>query len=250
VYVFRLKRFLATLAFIVAFLFASRLSLFTVSLGLFTFSEPLFLLAALLLDPYAGAFVGGVGFAMLDFLLGYPHYILAALTVYSITGFVVGKINKFNFSKITLGALSTSALISSFTLVGTNIYSGEVYIGYTKHFFLGEEIMKFGGLYAYRLYVSPWLWIIAGALTGFISFFISFRKSPRYLWTGTALLTGCLTIILGYFLYENFLMPILFRIRVDAVTNLIVNFCHSVISANISLLLYYLIKLLQRSNLP
>jgi uncharacterized membrane protein len=248
--VFRLKKILATLAFIIAFLFTSRLSLFTSNfLGLFTFSEPLFLLSALLLGPNAGALVGGIGFALSNFLLGYPHYIIAALTVNSLTGFLVGKINQFkNLSHPLLGALSTLTLISSFTLVGTIIYSGEAYIGYTKDLFLGEEIMKYGGLYAYRLDISPWLWIIAGALIGSISFLVSFKKSPKYLWASTALLIGSLTIIPGYFLYETFLMPTLFQIKVDAVTNLIVNLGHSVISATISLLLYWAIKWLQRSK--
>jgi uncharacterized membrane protein len=250
--VFRLKKILATFAFIIAFLFTSRLSLFTSNfLGLFTFSEPLFLLSALLLGPNVGALVGGVGFALSNFLLGYPHYIIAALMVNSLTGFLVGKINQFkDLSHPLLGALSTFTLISSFTLVGTIIYSGEAYIGYTKDLFLGEEIMKFGGLYAYRLDIPPWLWMIAGALTVSISFLVSFKKSPKYLWSSTALLIGCLTIIPGYFLYETFLMPTFFQIKVDAVTNLIVNLGHSVISANISLLLYWAIKWLQRSKPP
>jgi len=247
---FRSKKVLATLAFIIAFLLTSRLSLFTSNfLGLFTFSEPLFLLAALILGPKAGALVGGVGFAISNFLLGYPHYIIAALTVNSLTGFLIGKINQLkNLSHTLLGALSTFTLISTFTLVGTMIYSGEAYIGYTKDLFLGEEIMKLGGLYAYRLDVPSWLWVIAGALIGSISFLVSFKKSPKYLWASTALFIGCLTIILGYFLYETFLLSTIFQIKVDAVTNLIVNLGHSVISANISILLYWAIKWLQRSK--
>ena len=247
---FRSKKVLATLAFIIAFLFTSRLSLFTSNfLGLFTFSEPLFLLAALILGPKAGALVGGVGFAISNFLLGYPHYIIAALTVNSLTGFLIGKINQLkNLSHPLLSALSTFTLISTFTLVGTMIYSGEAYIGYTKDLFLGEEIMKLGGLYAYRLDVPSWLWVIAGALIGSISFLVSFKKSPKYLWASTALFIGCLTIILGYFLYETFLLSTIFQIKVDAVTNLIVNLGHSVISANISILLYWAIKWLKRSK--
>jgi uncharacterized membrane protein len=248
--VFRLKKILATLASIITFLFTSRLSFFTSNfLGLFTFSEPLFLLSALLLGPNEGAIVGGVGFALSNFLLGYPHYIMAAITVNSITGFLVGKTNQSkNLSHPLIGALSTSTLISSFTLVGTIIYSGEAYIGYTKDLFLGEEIMKFGGLYAYRLYFPPWLWIVAGALTVLISFLVSFKKSPKYLWASTALLVGCLTTILGYFLYETLLLPTLFKIKVDAITNLIVNLGHSVISANISILLYWTVKCCNRGK--
>ncbi len=246
----KLKKNIATATFIITFLFTSRLSIFTSNLlGLFTFSEPLFLLSALLLSPIHAAFVGGVGFALSNFLLGYPHYIIAALTVNSLTGFLVGKINQLErHSRPILSAASTLTLISLFTLTGTIIYSGEAYIGYTKDLFLGEEIMKFGGLYAYRLNIPQWFWIIAGTLTGSISFLVVFRKSPKYLWASSALLIGCLTLILGYFLYEIFLMPTLFHIKVDAATNLIINFGHSVISATISLMLYWAYKWLQRSK--
>lgn len=246
-----MKKKLATVTFIIALLFTFRLSLFTSNfLGLFTFSEPLLLLLALLLGPFHAAFVGGVGFALSNFLLGYPHYIVAALTVNALTGFLVGKINQLErHSYPLLGAASTFTLISLFTLVGTIIYSGEAYIGYTKDLFLGENVMKFGGLYTYRLDIPQWFWIIAGVLTGSISFIV-FKKSPKYLWASSALLIGCLTLILGYFLYEKFLMPTLFHIKVDATTNLIINFGHSVISATISSLLYWAYKWLQRSKLP
>ncbi len=208
---------MATASFIITFLFTSRLSIFTSnSLGLFTFNEPLFLISALLLGPIHGALVGGVGFTLSNFLLGYPHYIIAALTVNALTGFLVGRINQIRHPLCpTLSVISTLILISSFILVGTIIYSEGVYAGYTKDLFLGENIMKIGGLYAYRLGVSPLFWIIAGALTGLISFLI-FKKSPKYLWASTTLLIGCLTLTLGYFLYETFLMPALFHIKVDA----------------------------------
>lgn len=237
------------MVFIIAFLVTSRLSFFTPSpLGLFTFSEPLFLLSALLLGPIYGALVGGVGFALSSFLLGYPHYIMAALLINSLTGFIVGWINQIKrFNHPILSAVSTLILISSFAVVGATIYSGEAYIGYTKNLFLGEEIMEFGGLYAYRLQIPQWFWIIAGVFAGSTAFIV-FRKRPKYLWASVALLGGVLTLILGYFLYETLLMPTFFHIKVNAAPNLTVNFGHSVISSTISLLTYFVIKFVRRNE--
>ena len=236
---------MAAIAFIIAFLFTSRLSFFTPSLGLLSFSEPLFLLSALLLGPIYGMLVGGIGFALSNFLLGYPHYIIAALTVNSLTGLIIGWINQIKqFARPVLNAIPTLILIFTFTLVGATIYSGEAYIGYTKTLFLGEEIMKFGGLYAYRLHIPRWLWIIVGIFASSIAF-ITFKKSPKHLWASSALLVGCITLTLGYFLYETFIMTTFFQIKVDALINLMVNFGHSVISSTISLLIYLAIHLLR-----
>ncbi|MGB9854227.1 MAG: ECF transporter S component [Candidatus Bathyarchaeales archaeon] len=244
-----MKKAIIAIVFIIAFLFTSRLSFFTPSpLGLFTFSEPLFLFSALLLGPIYGALVGGVGFALSSFLLGYPHYIMAALIVNSITGFIVGWINqtkKFNYP--ILSAISTLILVASFTVVGATIYSGEAYIGYTKNLFLGEGIMESGGLYAYHLDIPQWFWIIAGAFVGSAAFIV-FKKHPKHLWASSALLGGCLTLILGYFLYESLFMPTFFNKKVNAATNLIVNFDHSIISSTIALLTYWAIKFARRNE--
>ncbi|MEM1589365.1 MAG: ECF transporter S component [Candidatus Bathyarchaeia archaeon] len=243
-----LSKKIVTLTFIATFLITCRFSIFTLnSLGLFTFSEPLFFLSALLLGSIHGALTGGIGFALSGFLLGYPHYILAALIVNSATGFIIGKINQLKYTqRPLLSAISTFILISSLTVAGLTIYSGVAYIAYTEKLFLGEDVMRFGGIYAYRLYIPQWFWIVVSTLISFISFF-AFKKFVSHSMAGCSLLVGCLTLILGYFLYETFIMPTFFHIKVDATTNLIINFGHSVISANFSLLLYWSIKKLKEN---
>ncbi len=143
--------------------------------------------------------------------------------------------------------ISTLILVSSFAVVGVTIYSGEAYIGYTKNLFLGEGIIESGGLYAYRLDIPQWFWIIAGAFVGFAAFIV-FKKHQKYLWASSALLGGCLTLILGYLLYESLFMPTFFNTKVNATTNLIVNFGHSIISSTISLLAYWAIKFARRNK--
>ncbi|MEM3875326.1 MAG: ECF transporter S component [Candidatus Bathyarchaeia archaeon] len=243
----RLEKLLATAVFIIAFTFTCRLSIFTQnSLGLFTFSEPLFMLSALLLGPVPGMIVGGIGFTLSNLLLGYPHYVIASSIVNAFAGFLIGRFNQMEHSHQFIGIASTLMLIFLSTLAGTTIYVGEVYIGYTKDLFMGEEIMKLGGLYAYRLYIPAWFWIIIAALTATISILISLRKPLKHLLASASLLIGCATITTGYFLYETALMPILFNVKVDAATNLIVNLGHSVISSTIAALIYWFMKWFSR----
>ena len=243
----RLEKPLATAASIIAFTFTCRLSIFTQnSLGLFTFSEPLFMLSALLLGPIPGMLVGGIGFTLSNFLLGYPHYIIASSMANASAGFLIGKFNQTKQPHQLIGIASTMILIFLSTLIGTTIYVGQVYIGFTKKLFMGEEVMKAGGLYAYRLYVPPWFWITFAALTATISILTSLRKSPKHLWATTSLLVGCMTITTVFFLYEVILIPTLFNIKVDAATNIIINLGHSIISATIAAITYWLIKWFSR----
>ncbi len=242
-----LKKLLLTVAFITALTFTCRISIFTQNpLGIFAFSEPLFMLSALLLGPFCGMLVGGIGFALSTLLLGYTHYIIASFIVYAAAGFVIGRLNHTEHHNKLIGIISTLILVVLSTLAGTTIYVGQVYVGFTKTLFMGEEIMKVGGLYAYLLYVPFWFWIIVATLTAITSIQIALRRSSRYLWTSATLLAGCITITIVYFLYEAVLISTLFNIKIDATTNIIVNLGHSVISANIAALIYWFIKWFSR----
>lgn len=234
-----IKMIATTITFTLIVCFAFRLFIYAPgSMGLFSMGEPIFFLSALLLGPFAGAFVGGVGFAIAVLLLGYPHYVIAALIVNALAGFIVGKLNRHEPSMHRfLSLASILLLIVIFGLVGVTIYSGEIYLGYVKTFFLGEEVLKFGGLYAYGIYVPEWFWIIASIIIAFYILLLDFKKIRSYRWTGFSLLSGCLIIVSGYFLYETFLMPDLFNIEVSAVANIPINVGHSILSATIAFLL-------------
>jgi uncharacterized membrane protein len=107
------------------------------------------MLSALLLGPIPGMLVGGIGFTLSNLLLGYPHYVIASLIANASAGFLIGKFNQMKQPHKLIGIASTLILIFLSTLIGTTIYVGQVYIGFTKKLFMGEEVMKAGGLYAY-----------------------------------------------------------------------------------------------------
>ncbi|GEM_PF-1526985 len=247
-----LKNLSAALAFILIMSgLLSRVFIFTwpSPLGLFNFAEPLFFLSAILLGPMAGALTGGIGMALSNIMLGYPHYAVAALAVYSLSGFLMGKISQHKrCSRLILCAISTMVLILLFIMVGVTIYSGEIYIGYTKTPFLGEEVMKHGGLNAYSLQFPETFWMTVGLILGASALILGHKRSPEYLWVSCPLLIGCLIITLGYFLYETYLMPTLFKIKVNSTTNVIVNSGHSILSATIASPLYWTFKRFQRKT--
>ncbi len=91
----RVRRFVTIAVFALLVCFSSGIFIFVPSSkGLISIGEPVFFLSALLLGPFAGAFVDGVRFALADLLLGYPHYIIAALAVKASAGFIVRKVNR------------------------------------------------------------------------------------------------------------------------------------------------------------
>lgn len=213
------------------------------SKGLISIGEPIFFLSALLFGPFAGAFVGGVGFALADLLLGYPHYIIAALAVKASAGFMVGKVNRYGTSTYrSLSVTSNLILILLFALVGVTLYSGNIYFGYIKTFFLGEEILKFDGLEVRSGYIPEWFWVVVSIIIAFFMFRSS-KDMHNYRWTGVSLLSGCLIIVFGYFLYENFVMPQIFRVKVDALANVYTHAGESILSATIALVLNKIIRL-------
>lgn len=220
--------------------FASGLFMFVpVSRGLFTVAEPLIFVLALLSGPYVGAFVGGVGSALASYLLGYPHYVVASLTVKASAGFMIGWIIRLKqpTENKLLSIVMSLILILFFGLAGVKIYSGDVYFGYVKTFFLGENVLSPGGLQAYGMFVPEWFWVISSATIAAYIILCELKSATKLNWASIALLSGCSVMIFGYFLYETFLMPTFFGVTVDPVANITTNAGQSILSATIALIL-------------
>ncbi|MEM2093284.1 MAG: hypothetical protein QXE16_03255 [Candidatus Bathyarchaeia archaeon] len=231
---FNIRKILAAIITTGLVCFASALFVtsFT-SMGLFTFGEPIFFTACLLLEPFESAFVGGVGFSSASLLLGYPHYALASLMIKSLAGFTISKTKILKNRIVNLASSLILALL--FGLVGVLKFSGEIYLGYTKTFFLGERILEFEGLWAQSIYIPSWCWIAASAIIIIIIMLMEFKEVGRGEWAGAPLLSGCLLIVLGYLLYEALIMPAIFNVKVDAIANISVNGGQSILAATIAM---------------
>lgn len=219
------------------------------SIGLFTLGEPVFFTSCLLLSPYSSAFIGGVGFSLASFLLGYPHYVPASLMIKSIAGFTISTLSK-RVKKRVVDVTSSLILAILFGLIGAFKFSGEIYFGYTTIFFLGERVLEHNGLWAQGVYLPSVIWFLM-SLALIIAIILSeYRGVKGIKWFGASLLSGCILIVFSYLVYEMFIMPAVFNVKVDAVANISVNAGQSILAAAIAMIAGSVIQLLKQYYKP
>lgn len=195
--------------------------------GFFNIGESMVFLSALLFGSFVGAFAGGVGSMLADLLLGYPHYAPATLIIKACEGAVVGALKKRNpkfssrlhwkFFTLVLGA------VAGFLLgwVGTAYYSGEV-----------ELTLGTG---SFMLYVPTGFWMFLAVIIAVSIAALGFLSDPEFGWTVFSVLTGGFIMVLGYFLYQLFLIGPLFNIEVVAIVEIPVNIGQMIIGAIVAL---------------
>lgn len=184
-------------------------------------------LSAILFGPFVGAFAGGVGSALADLLLGYPHYAGATLLIKACEGAVVGTLMRKNpkmtsrlyWNGITLflGILTGSLL----GWVGTVYYSGELELT------LGSSLFVFN--------VPTEFWLFLGVLIAACIIILGLFADPKFGWTVFSVVAGGFTMVLGYFLYQSLLLYPLFNIEAIAILEVPVNIGQMIIGATIAL---------------
>jgi uncharacterized membrane protein len=195
--------------------------------GFFNIGESMVFLSALLFGPFVGAFAGGVGSMLADILLGFPHYAPATLVVKACEGAVVGMLKKRNpklssklqwkFLTMILGVVAGVLL----GCIGAVYYSGEV------------ELTL--GLGVFNLYIPAEFWIFLGAAAALSIAATGFLTDPEFGWTIFSVVVGGLCMVLGYFLYEWFLIYPLFKIEAVAVAEVPVNIGQMIIGTIVAL---------------
>lgn len=197
--------------------------------GFFNIGDSMVFLSALLFGPFTGAFAGGVGSALADFLLGYSYYAPATLIIKGFEGFIVGWLNnkKPDLSKsnwriltIILGAL-IGGLLGYF---GITYYSGDIEIA------LGSSLMT--------LKIPELFWVSTSILVFCLIFWLGWKNDPDIGWMIFSVIIGGCSMVLGYFLFQYFLIGPLFQIEVIAIAELPINLGQMVIGITISLPLY------------
>jgi uncharacterized membrane protein len=195
--------------------------------GFFNIGESMVFLSALLFGSFVGAFAGGVGSMLADLLLGYPHYAPATLIIKACEGAVVGALKKRNpkfssrlhwkFFTLVLGAVAGLLL----GWVGTTYYSGEV------------ELTL--GMGSFMLYVPTGFWMFLAVIITVSIAALGFLADPEFGWTVFSVITGGFIMVLGYFLYQLFLIGPLFNIEVAAIVEIPVNIGQMIIGATVAL---------------
>ncbi|MEM3550869.1 MAG: ECF transporter S component [Candidatus Bathyarchaeia archaeon] len=195
--------------------------------GFFNIGESMVFLSALLFGPFIGGFAGGVGSMLADILLGFPHYAPATLIVKGFEGLVVGMLKKRNpklSSKLHWKVLTMILGVAAGSLlgcIGAVYYSGEVELT------LGLEV--------FNLYIPFGFWVFLGILAAFFIAATGFVTDPEFGWTVFSVIVGGFCMVLGYFLYELFLIYPLFKIEAVAIAEVPVNIGQMIIGTIVAL---------------
>ena len=179
---------------------------FTVSIpitgGYFNLGEVLIYVAALTFGPIAGAFAGGVGAAIADMLLA-PQFAPGTLVVKGIEGAIVGFLGKkrvgqtsksrWRFYTVFLGA-AVGVLLAA---TGAIYYSGNVDV----YFGIPQPLNP-----TFTIFVPAEFWYLLGGLVVLLLTVASFKIEPHLGWTIFSTISGGLTMVFGYFLYEQIVL--------------------------------------------
>ncbi|MDH7477945.1 MAG: ECF transporter S component [Candidatus Bathyarchaeota archaeon] len=177
--------------------------------GFFNIGETMVYITALLFGPLVGAFAGGVGSALADILLGYYYYAPATLIIKAVEGGIVGFLGrkKSVFSKLhtkfewRIFTLEMGVLVGALiSLIGFLYYSGtvEFYSGFPP----SENPTS-------TLLIPMEFWLGLGIIVAVLMAIIAFVSEPEYGWMVISTIFGGLLMVLGYFLYEQFILGVL-----------------------------------------
>ena len=195
--------------------------------GFFNIGESMVFLSALFFGPFVGAFAGGVGAALADLLLGFPHYAPATIIVKACEGAVVGALKKRN-------PKFSSRLNWKFFTAILGIIAGLLLSWVGTAYFSGEAELTLGTS-SFMLYVPAEFWLFLGGITAFSIVALGFLTDPEFGWTVFSVITGGFIMVLGYFLYQLFLIGPLFNIEVVAIVEIPVNIGQMIIGAAVAL---------------
>lgn len=201
--------------------------------GFFNIGESVVYMSALIGGPYVGAISGGLGSMLADLFLGYHHYAPGTLVIKALEGFIVGylarrKISNGFLSSKTFGVGSGVVLGAFMFLIGTNFYMGEVEIWH-------KEFLLFSYPLTTNLAFVVWS-LISLALVGFTIYLV--RRNPMEIWIIMSMIVGGVAMVLGYFLYEQFIYGILADAEIVALAEVPFNFMQMLVGMTIAIYLY------------
>lgn len=189
--------------------------------GFFNIGETLVYTTALLFGPVVGAFAGGVGSMFADILLGYPHYAVATLLIKACEGGVVGFLSrkKPSFESKTEWKVLTFVLGAVIGIllgtIGLLYYSGPVEISFGIPPLLSVTLNTF---------IPAQFWLCLGVSVILLMVWVGIVLEPEVGWQVFAAILGGLTMVAGYFVYQQFFLGWLFpSMKVVALAEIPVN---------------------------
>jgi len=200
--------------------------------GFFNIGETMVFTTALLLGPFTGAFAGGVGSMLADIFLGYWYYAPATLIIKACEGGLVGLLSRKRLAYVSKAQWEEFTFRSG-SVIGILLASiGSIYYSGLIELYLGFPPAQSPSL---TLFVSQWFWYALGASVLILFAIIGFAFEPEFGWLTFTVLLGGLTMVTGYFVYQQFFIGPLFNIPVIAVAEIPINISQMLIGMIVSI---------------
>jgi len=200
--------------------------------GFFNIGETMVYTSAFLFGPFVGSFSGGVGSALADLLLGYPHYAPATLVIKAFEGGVVGVLTRKKFK------FDSSVQWKAFTFV-VGLVVGILLGSIGSLYYSGSVDLYFGipppQTPTLTFFVPQMLWYGLGALALLLITLMGFVFEPEFGWLAFSALVGGSIMVAGYFIYQQFFIGPLFNIYVIAPAEIPINIGQMIVGLIVSI---------------
>jgi len=218
-------------------------SIFQISIvatkGYFNVGEIGVYISALLFGPYVGAFAGGVGSALADIATGYSVYAPGTLIIKGCEGYLAGiLLQRFQGKAKKILPVVLGLVVA--LCIGV---IGVLYYNSVWDFVLGVYINPSGGetplldisFLRVSISLNSIFWIIIAIISGVTIAYIGTMVSPDISSLVLAVLIAGGTMVLGYFLYEYFILYAILGMEVVAVVEVPFNIGQAVVGLIISI---------------
>jgi len=207
-------------------------SIFTITTpptrGFFNFGEIGVYLSALIGGPVVGAVAGGIGSALADVFLGYAHYAPGTLVIKGLEGFIVGylfqKLKELSKEQIRVVTLIASLAVFGF-ITGFGYKGIRVTLGSS-----GENVFGWN-MGVINLDIPGGVFIFIALLLATLIFYLGWYKGLEGLMI-LACAVGGLEMVLGYFLYQIFVLNYGF---INALAEIPVNITQMLIGLSVAI---------------
>ena len=189
-------------AFVAAATMAFALSI-PVTSGYFNVGEIMVYTAALVMGPYVGAFAGGVGSMISDLSLGFPSYAPGTLVIKGIEGFIVGFLSTRGLSKLSRRTWRVVTVILGAGIGTLVAWLGTRFLSGAYQLALGFPV---GPVLNLNFQVPEVFWIGLGVAVFLVMVVVTRNVNEKVGWTTLSVLVGGSEMVLGYFLYETFVL--------------------------------------------
>jgi len=162
--------------------------------GFFNVGDSMVYVTALLFGPAIGGIAGGLGSSLADILLGFPYYAPGTFVVKGVEGLIVGYLGHKVRPKIETSVKWDALGI----FLGVSLGGIVCYLGLTYY------IGIFGNFIIEKIF-----WAVIATLLGVSIAYFSISLRSMINWQIVSIMCGGAAMILGYYLYETFLLPLI-----------------------------------------